>query len=205
VALGGYALLTSLDDEVQGFVRDNRSATTDNIAGFSRHLGQPEVYASAGLGIIAAGLIAGDRDIRDAGIRVSTSLAMTGLVVTAAKFAAGRARPSLAGSDADDFRPFSGNTSAPSGHAAMAFALATSLSDEIHNPWATVGLYALATGTAWSRVNDDVHWLSDVVAGAALGVTAAKFINGRITLFGIRPPALRPSPSGFALAWTGSF
>lgn len=205
VALGGYALLTGLDDEIQGFVRDNRSGTTDDIAGFTRHLGQPEVYGGIGLGILATGLIAGDRDIRDAGIRVSGSLALAGVFVTAAKFTSGRSRPSQAGSDADDFSPFSGHTSAPSGHAAMAFALATSLSDEIHNPWVTAGLYTLAAGTAWSRVNDDVHWFSDVVAGAAVGIVSARFINGRLNLFGIKPPSLRPTRSGITVGWTGTF
>lgn len=204
-ALGGYAILVQVDDGIQRFVRDNRSATSDDVSKFIRQMGQPEIYATVGLGVLGAGLVTGDRETRDAGIRISSSLAMAGVVVTVAKFVAGRSRPSRKNSEAEDFKPFSGNTSAPSGHSAMAFALAASLGEEIHNPWVSAGLYTLAAGTAWSRVNDNVHWFSDVAAGAALGIVSAKFMNGKLTIFGIKPPRLRPSTSGIALEWTGSF
>jgi len=68
-----------------------------------------------------------------------------------------------------------------------------------------MGLYAVATATAWSRVNDNAHWFSDVVFGAAVGVVSAKFMNGKVTIFGIRPPHLRPAAGGLALSWSGTF
>lgn len=204
-ALAGYALLVQLDDEIQEVAQDHRSRSSDNISRVSRQFGQPEVYATIGLGVLTTGLVAGDHEVRDAGIRISSSLAMAGIVVTVAKQVAGRSRPSRNGSDADDFQPFSGNTSAPSGHSAMAFALASSLGEEIHNRWASMGLYAAATATAWSRVNDNVHWFSDVFVGAAIGIVSAKFMNGKVTIFGIRPPRLRPAAGGMALSWSGTF
>lgn len=204
-AIGGYAILVQVDDGIQRFAQDNRSETSDNIARVTREMGQPEVYATVGLGILATGLIAGDREVKDAGFRISSSLAMAGVVVTVAKFVAGRSRPSREGSDAEDFSPFSGNTSAPSGHAAMAFALAASLGEEIHNPWASAGLYALAAATAWSRVNDNVHWFSDVAAGAVVGIVSARFMNGKLSIFGIQPPRLGVTRSGLALGWSGTF
>jgi hypothetical protein len=204
-ALAGYAVLIQVDDEIQDFAQDNRSESSDNIAKVSRQFGQAEVYATIGLGVLTTGLVTGDREVRDAGLRVTSSLAMAAVVVTVAKFVAGRSRPSQSNSDADDFSPFSGRTSAPSGHAAMAFALASSLGEEIHNRWASAGLYTIATATAWSRVNDNVHWFSDVVAGAAVGVVSAQFMNGKLTIFGIRPPHLRPAPGGLALSWSGTF
>jgi membrane-associated phospholipid phosphatase len=204
-ALAGYAVLVQLDDEIKNFAQDNRSETSDNIARVTRQFGQAEVYATIGLGALVTGLAAPDRKLRDAGLRISSSLALTAVVVTAAKFVAGRSRPSRSNSDADDFSPFSGRTSAPSGHAAMAFALASSLSEELHNGWASAGLYTLATATAWSRVNDNVHWFSDVAAGSLVGVIAARFINGNLTVFGVEPPRLRPVKGGVALAWSGSF
>jgi hypothetical protein len=204
-ALAGYAVLVQVDDEIQRFVQDNRSESSDNVSKVSRQFGQPEVYATIGLGVLTTGLVAGDPEVRDAGIRISSSLAMAGIVVTIAKQVAGRSRPSREGSEAEDFQPFSGNTSAPSGHSAMAFALATSLGEEIHNRWASMGLYAVATATAWSRVNDNAHWFSDVFFGAAVGVVSAKFMNGKATIFGIRPPHLRPAAGGLALSWSGTF
>jgi membrane-associated phospholipid phosphatase len=204
-ALAGYAVLTHLDDEIQDFAQENRSESSDNVARVTRQFGQAEVYATIGLGVLTTGLIARDREVRDAGIRISSSLAMTAVVVTVGKFVAGRSRPSRSNSDADDFSPFSGHTSAPSGHSAMAFALATSLGEELHNRWASAGLYTIAAATAWSRVNDNVHWFSDVVAGAAVGIVSAKFINGKLSIFGIRPPHLRPARGGLTLSWSGTF
>jgi hypothetical protein len=204
-ALGGYALLVQVDDGIQRFAQDERTDTGDDIARVTRQFGQPEVYATVGLGVLATGLATGDEGVRDAGIRISSSLAMAGVVVTVAKLVAGRSRPSREGSDAEDFSPFSGNTSAPSGHAAMAFALAASVGEELHSPWASAGLYTLAAATAWSRVNDNVHWFSDVVAGAAVGIVSARFMNGKLSIFGIRPPHLRPVRGGVAIAWDGSF
>ncbi|MEN0057208.1 MAG: phosphatase PAP2 family protein, partial [Bdellovibrio sp.] len=57
----------------------------------------------------------------------------------------------------------------PSGHGSSAFATATSLA---YSYGYKVGIpaYALAGFVAASRVNENIHWLSDVVAGAALGI-----------------------------------
>ena len=84
----------------------------------------------------------------------------------------------------------------------MAFALATSLAAEIHRPWATALLYAGATGTAWSRLNDHKHWLSDVLAGATVGITSAKLIEGRWRIFGLDPPEFL---SGTRVGWRVTF
>jgi hypothetical protein len=55
----------------------------------------------------------------------------------------------------------------------VAFALATAINRESSwrgTPWIT---YPLATLVGWSRVHDQQHWASDVVAGAALGTWTA--------------------------------
>ena len=87
----------------------------------------------------------------------------------------------------------------------MAFALATALSDEIHRPLVDRGALRLATGTGLSRINDNVHWFSDVVAGAALGIVSARFATGRLRVFGIRAPSFIPRPGGMSLGWHGQF
>ena len=93
----------------------------------------------------------------------------------------------------------------PSGHTTVAFALATALADDIHRPWATVGLYTLAAGVGWSRINDNRHWLSDVAGGAILGITSAKLVNGHWRIFGLRPPSVLLGPSNAGLAWQVKF
>jgi membrane-associated phospholipid phosphatase len=69
----------------------------------------------------------------------------------------------------------------PSGHTSNAFSLAAVA--ERHYGW-KVGLpaYALAGLMGVSRLNEDKHWLSDVVAGAALGLVVGRTVvrvNGR--------------------------
>ncbi|MDA1029238.1 MAG: phosphatase PAP2 family protein [Bacteroidetes bacterium] len=71
----------------------------------------------------------------------------------------------------------SSDASMPSGHATIAFALATSLSVQ-HPQWYVVLPSALiASSIATSRVWLGVHYPSDVAMGAVLGVTSAVMVH----------------------------
>jgi membrane-associated phospholipid phosphatase len=143
-----------------------------------------------------------------------TSVAASALLSTGIKHLLGRSRPAE-GVGAFEFHPFNSykdsngvelRLSMPSGHTTAAFAVATSLADDIGSPVADVLLYALATGTGWSRMNDDRHWLTDTAFGAILGITTAKVVNGRWRIFNLRPPAFLVGEEGtVALSWQVSF
>jgi membrane-associated phospholipid phosphatase len=105
----------------------------------------------------------------------------------------------------DGYVPFSGQDAMPSGHTTMAFALAAALADDIHRPWASVGLYTVATGVGWSRINDNRHWLSDVAAGAVVGITSAKLVDGHWRIFNLHPPQLLLGPGHASIAWRVTF
>ena len=204
IAVGAVGLVSTIDHGVDGWVQDRRTTNSDAIARVFRYGGQPEVVFGVGGGILAAGVVSGRPDLQRRGGRVLGSVVVAELTTAAIKAIAGRVRPDST-SDQYLFRPFSQNDAFPSGHATMAFALATSLSEEIHQPWATALLYAGATGTAWSRLNDHVHWLSDVLAGATVGITAAKVIEGRWRIFGLGPPRFLVGPTGARLEWRAPF
>ena len=204
IAVGGLSALMLLDRPVQRYSEHNNGAGANNVAGVVRHIGQPEVYGGVTLGLAAVGLVAGDSRLTRAATRLGASLLFAGATATAGKVLLGRPRPDQS-LDADGYLPFSGQASMPSGHTTMAFALATSLSDDIHNRWASVGLYGLAATVGWSRVNDDRHWLSDVAAGALVGITSSKIASGRWRIFGFRPPSVIGSPGGMAIGWQESF
>lgn len=194
-----------VDARVKRFAQDHRTSTTDDAARLFRHFGQPEVYGTVSLGLVAAGLVAGDPGVARMGGRAVGSVGLAGASTLVLKALFGRPRPSQAG-PVVDFDPFGRSEGLPSGHSAVAFALATSLAQDLHHPWATVALYTLATGTAWSRIDQNEHWFSDVGLGAAIGITSAKLVSGRWRIFGIRTPSFLLTPTGAtALGWHANF
>lgn len=204
IALGGLSAAMLLDKPVQRYAQHNSGTGADNVAGVLRHFGQPEVFGTVTVGLVAAGLLAHRPSLTQAGGRLALSLVLAGAAAEGAKLTLGRPRPEQS-LDADGYRPFSGQVSMPSGHTTVAFALATSLADELHRPWATVGLYGLATGVAWSRINDNAHWLTDVGAGALVGITGSKLASGRWRIFHLRPPSILVGPRGAAFGWQAAF
>lgn len=203
---GGLVAIAVLDRPVRDWIQDpaNRNNTTDDIASAARHFGQVEVVAPVAGGLILTGLIANNRPVLNAGLRVTAAVGVSTVLTQALKYSLGRKRPRDT-DDVWDFNPFSGSDAMPSGHTATAFTLATVLAQEINNPWATAGLYVLAAGTAWSRVYDNAHWTADVLTGAAIGYASAKLATGRWTIFGLRAPVPLASDGRVGLMWSGSF
>ncbi len=203
---GGVLTIALVDEPVQDWIQDpaNRNSTVDDIASAARLFGQVEVIAPVTGGIILTGLIAHKPSIVNAGLRVGASVLVSSVITQAFKYSIGRNRPRET-DDVWDFEPFSGADALPSGHTSAAFAFATSLSQEIHNPWATAGLFVLATGTAWSRVYENDHWVADVLMGAAVGYSSAKLATGRWTIFGLRAPVPLAGGGTVGLVWSADF
>jgi len=206
--LGGVSALMLLDGTVREDAQEHRTRAGDRFAESVRHFGQPEVYGTVTAGILTAGLVTHNPRLIRTGTRLVGALAVAGVVTNGLKMVAGRGRPDnpFLDEDPDDFALFSGHASWPSGHTAMAFAFATALGDELHQPVARYGLLAAATAVGWSRINDNRHWLSDVAAGAVIGYTSAKFASGRWRVFGIRAPSFIVGPTGgMGLGYDTSF
>lgn len=66
----------------------------------------------------------------------------------------------------------------PSGHTATAFAGAELLRREYWNttPWIGVGGYVIAAGTGFLRMYNNRHWLTDVIAGAGIGILSVQAV-----------------------------
>jgi len=62
----------------------------------------------------------------------------------------------------------SNRLSFPSAHTSGSFSVASSL-NQFYGMSASIPTYALATLSGLSRINDNKHWLSDVLSGALLG------------------------------------
>lgn len=77
----------------------------------------------------------------------------------------------------NEMRPdFSNTHSFPSGHTATAFANAEFMRMEYKDVsvWYGVAGYAAATATGYLRLYNNRHWLSDVIAGAGVGILSTQ-------------------------------
>ena len=126
----------------------------------------------------------------------------------ALKYAIGRSGPD---STTDSNRWFSGGSSFPSEHATLAFAIGTVLA-ESGNPqyrWIrrVIG-YGVGFGTAYLRMKHNAHWLSDTVAGGALGMASAHFVMNRSAERAEEDDSsisLVPVQGGVMVAYTANF
>ncbi len=140
--------------------------------------------------VYGAGWAAGDAPAQETGAMGLEALALAGLEANALKYAAMRERPD--GADKHSF---------PSGHAAESFAAASVLGSQFG--WrAGAPAYLTAGLVGYSRLQSNKHWLSDVVAGAGLGILAGRAVwrvhrrAGRVAL----APWLAPGRAGAVLA-----
>lgn len=210
IALGGVGAMLLLDRPVQRFSQRHRSHTTDDIAGFFRQEGEAPYYAGISLGVLGLGIVTSNPGMRRAGGRLVASVAVSALESAMLKRLVGRSRPNE-NVGSVSFHPFTSLSDSagvetrgamPSGHTTAAFAVATSLADDIKSPAAKVLLFTFATGTAFSRINDNRHWLSDTALGALLGITTAKVVGGHWRIFGLKPPGFLVTPTGApAVGW----
>jgi membrane-associated phospholipid phosphatase len=201
VAVGGLAAISIFDDDIQEWMMENRGETALDVAEVWDEWGGFYVPTGIAVGTLGVGYLTGKPEVTRTGARVATAVVGATLVGRGMKRLVGRARPSES-DDQYQFDPFSDQSSFPSGHTLTAFALSTTLADAIDNRWADVGLYTLAAGTGVSRVVQNVHWFSDVVGGALVGITAAKFVDGKWSLFGLQSPEFLVGPQGTGLKWT---
>jgi membrane-associated phospholipid phosphatase len=75
-----------------------------------------------------------------------------------------------------------GGKSFPSEHSTAAFAVGTVLAESGNDEyrWLRRFLgYGLGVATSYLRLKHNTHWLSDTVAGAALGISSAHFVMNR--------------------------
>jgi hypothetical protein len=137
----------------------------------------PTVALIAGTGLGAA--FFDDKD----GYRETWALieagAFSGITAEAFGYATGRERPDETASPNEWGK---GRDSFPSLHTTIAFAVGTVFAESGNDEYRWVRRiigYGIAGATAYVRIDENVHWLSDSVAGAALGIATAKFVLNR--------------------------
>lgn len=129
-----------------------------------KYFGNTPEQVALSLGTYVVGRWRGQPKVSHLGMDLLQAQILTEILVEPLKFATHRQRPDL-----------SNHQSFPSGHAAVTFAGATVI--ERHLGWRKSILgYTIASYVAASRLHDNVHWLSDVVFGAAVGSIAGRTV-----------------------------
>jgi membrane-associated phospholipid phosphatase len=145
-----------------------------------------------------------------AGYRETWSLFEAGALSTvtgeALSYAAGRERPDGTPS-ANRWR--AGGDSFPSVHASAAFAVGTVFAESGNDEYRWIRRiigYGVAGATAYIRVKENVHWTSDTVAGAALGIATARFVLNRRDQSEVRTSFdIEPIKNGWQVGYTVQF
>lgn len=144
--------------EIREDLQENidRKLTIDDLAQYM------PMVATYGLNLCG---IKGKHGYGDLTIILGTAYALMGATVSAMKNITKVERPD--GSARNSF---------PSGHTATAFMGAELLRREYWDvsPWIGVAGYAIAAGTGFFRMYNNRHWLTDVIAGAGIGILSVQ-------------------------------
>lgn len=167
------------DQSVADFAQEHRSAGGDRFtSNFLEPFDAKYSFMLMG-GFWAHGLLAKNNKSVSTGLLLFESYSLAMVLVRVPKNLLGRRRPDAwpPSTPTDWDGPFNG-TSFPSGHATASFAVATVIANQYRDhKWVPVTVYAVASLAGLSRIYDNKHWLSDVVAGAAIGTVIGNLVS----------------------------
>ncbi|MEE9218332.1 MAG: phosphatase PAP2 family protein [Acidobacteriota bacterium] len=172
--LAATALVYAYDEEIRDQVRESSAPDRKNFADGIAVLGRAEVGAV--LPWVSYGLASAAGSTR---FKRSSLVAFEAWVLSAAATAALKgASARLAPPDGDGNDFWKGGDVFPSGHTARTFAIAAVFAERHGARAAWIG-YPVATLVGLARIETNAHWASDVVAGAALGISIGRAVARR--------------------------
>lgn len=164
--LVGYGVIGIESDQLKFFntqireeMEENHGSETIGVDDFSQYAPGLAVY---GLNLVG---IQGKHNFKDRTVILATSYLIMSSTVLSLKSITHIQRP-----DGSAFNSF------PSGHTATAFMGAEFLYQEYKDvsPWYGITGYAVAAGTGYLRMYNKRHWLTDIAAGAGIGIVSTK-------------------------------
>lgn len=158
---GGALAAHEVDRDLSDWVarRPKASYTTLGRVG-----GDGWIQGGVALGTYVVGLAARHRATAHVGADLIRSHVLASLITQGLKAGLDRKRPTGSGH------------AFPSGHASATFTTAAVIDG--HFGWkAGLPAYGFAGFVAWTRVRDNQHWLSDVVAGATIGAIVGRTVT----------------------------
>ena len=131
------------------------------------------VGASVPLALGIAAFIEKDEDLLKSALCVGVSIGISVVSTYTIKHAVGRPRPFITYPQEITAYEEIHSNSFPSGHTSYAFATATALSLQYPKWYVIAPGYLWASSVGYSRMNLGVHYPSDVLAGALVGIGSA--------------------------------
>ena len=188
---GGLTIgLSFADKPVSKFLSGlaDRNKPVSSVSNFITSFGG--IYEVVTLaGFTSYGFISGNEKIKSTAFLATQAYITAGIMETIFKYLTNRQRPNYVDATHNLARPtFHGpfykfsksasgtaNSSFPSGHTTLVFAAATVYAMEYrHHPWIPVFAYSFASVVGISRMTENKHWPTDVLAGAALGMICGR-------------------------------
>jgi hypothetical protein len=184
------------DQPAYDFIQQGHTVFGDNVSKF--------VFEPFGSGVYSIPLVAamygygrytGNNRIAFAAMQGMKAIVLASAITGGIKMVFHRHRPG----EEDGPYQFDGigfsteHLSFTSGHTALAFALAGSLSGSFSDrPWVGIVSYSMASLVGISRIYDKAHWPSDVFAGAIVGYVVGRTValnqsEKKDAKFGIQP------------------
>ena len=220
---GKFALVTGAlalaDEPIQrrALSLRNNNAGLRNISKYVTNFGGIyETYVLAAFGTY--GYVFKNEKIKTTFLLATQAYITGGAIESMIKFVSGRQRPYVLNPTKVEAEPtFHGpfyktikdengkklNSSFPSGHTTVAFAAATVYALEYKKrPWVPILSYSAATLIGLSRITENKHWATDVLAGAALGyVTGRQVVNNYHRYAKLKAPNQKKNSVSFSLGY----
>ncbi|WP_162052326.1 phosphatase PAP2 family protein [Pontibacter pamirensis] len=167
------------DEPLQQLSQNIRNGASDGFTDILEPLGRQKHWVPVAGAALVGGIALKDPMLRKAGIVSIGSIIVNGTLTDILKRSIGRYRPSTTTDNEMFDTPFSNSphTSLPSSHTSTAFAVATSVATVYSKHRLVPPLaYGMATLVGLSRIHDNQHWATDVIAGAVVGYLSSKVV-----------------------------
>ena len=170
IAIGGAAYVFQNDENIKYFSQDNQTPKLQKLSDWGEQFGSGTAAIIIAGSSYAVGKVLGNQKIQSTSFLAMKAFVYSGLATNIIKVAARRVRPNDTG-DSSDWNRSLADSSFPSGHTTMAFAIGTFVAEQTkeHSKVIPIIAYSASTIAGLSRIYDDRHWASDVLFGAIIG------------------------------------
>jgi len=170
--------LYTIDQEIQDYVREHRGTSVGTITDYANQFGNGKITFPI-LGVLYLyGRLSKNKKTEVTSFLCIKSFLIAGGITQILKCTGHRHRPN----SGDPYNTWDGpglyfsDLSFPSGHASVAWAVASVIAFEYkHVRYVSPIAYIVASLTSFARVYKDAHWASDAFFGSVLGYYSAKF------------------------------